>query len=135
MEGFSIFILGLIAGGLGYLLVTFWFSPIIRYRNVKHEILSDLIFFANVINAGGLSARLKDRLDRRIEANRRHSAELTACFFELPLWYKKWMERKNENPQEASQELMGLSNTYDFNSADNRIVRIKKSLRFETKIV
>ena len=116
-------------------MVTFFFTPIIRYRNVKHEILSDLIFFANVINAEGLDETMKDRLERRIEANRRHSAELTARYLELGPCYKKWLGHKKENPQEASQVLMSLSNIFDFDAADRRIEKIKKCLRFETKVV
>ena len=135
MNEFFIFILGIAAGGIGYLLVTFWFSPIIRYRTAKHKILSDLIFFANVINADNLSELLKERFYKRIEADRRHSAELTACFFEMPSWYIKWLEFRGEKPQKASQELMGLSNTFDNDSAHLRIEKIKNHLRFNTDVV
>lgn len=135
MKEFFMFLLGLIAGGLGYLIVTFHFTPIIRYLNTKHDILSDLIFFANATNAEGLNEKMKERLERRIESNRRHSSELTACYFDLPFWYKKWLEYKNENPQDASTNLMGLSNTFDFDVVDKRVEKIKKLLRFDTKVI
>ena len=39
-------LIGITAGAVGFLVATFWFQPILRYRDLKAQILSDLIFFA-----------------------------------------------------------------------------------------
>ncbi len=46
---FSIALIGIAAGAIGFLLATFWFQPILRYRDLKAQILSDVPFSCNVI--------------------------------------------------------------------------------------
>ncbi len=125
-------IIGLIAGAAGYLVATFWMRPILRYLDLKQQVCSDLIFFANVVNAEGLNDEMKERMWKRVEANRRHSADLTACLLVLPSWYKCWLEYRGHNPEKAANDLMGLSNTFEDNKADRRIERIKTALGFGT---
>jgi hypothetical protein len=36
---FSIALIGIAAGAIGFLLATFWFQPILRYRDLKAQIL------------------------------------------------------------------------------------------------
>lgn len=127
--------ISILAGAGGYLLATFWFQPILRYREIKHSVFADLIFYANAINADGMNEIMKGRMEKRLEANRRHSAELTACYNDLPIWYRKWLQRNDEKPIEAASHLMGLSNTFDYDPADKRVEKIKQHLKIYTNIV
>lgn len=129
MEQYIIVFLSILAGAGGYLLTTFWFQPIIRYREIKHQVFADLIFYANAINANGLAETMQDRMEQLTDSNRRHSAELQASYNELPNWYKKWLNHNGENPMDAATQLMGLSNTIDYGSADKRIEKIKGKLK------
>jgi hypothetical protein len=108
MQEFWVLLLGILFGGLGYLLTTFWFRPILRYRDVKYQIASDLVFYANAI-ALDVVEEAKATVWNRVASNRRHSADLAAIYLELPAWYKWWLKTCQENPESASSELMGLS--------------------------
>ena len=126
MDEVWIVLLSIGAGGAGYLFITFGMRPTLRYIDLKHQLLSDLIFYANSINADGMDKSIKERMLRRIEANRRHSAELTACYMDLPFWYKWWIKWRKQSPERASNLLMGLSNTYDEMKAADRIDAINE---------
>jgi hypothetical protein len=122
-------LLSLIAGGCGYLIITFWMSPILRYLQIRHEVTSDLIFYADVISADNVCDELKKRHEARQESNRKHAAEMAACYYRLPKWYKWLLKRRDENPLVASRELIGLSNCSTEESAYSHIQRLKKALR------
>jgi len=62
MKEISTVLTGLIVGVLSYLIVSLSLKPIIRYRKTKHDILSDLIFFANVINPERLNENMKKKM-------------------------------------------------------------------------
>lgn len=135
MREFLVALIGIVAGGFGYLIVTFWIRPIVRYLDVKHQVLSDLIFYASAINADGMNENIKTRVLYRIEANKRHSADLTACHVDLPFWYKWCLEQRKESPEAAATHLMGLSNTSDHDAAGKRIDKIKEHLRIKSDVV
>lgn len=135
MNDILLLILSICAGGAGYLLVTFGILPSLRYLNLKHKILSDLIFYANAINAEGMNEEIKKRMLDRVEANRRHSAELVACYMGLPIWHKWWIKFRKHDPEKASKILMRLSNTYKDIDAANQIDKIKTFLGFNTDAV
>ena len=44
-------IIAIVFGALGYLVTTFWMKPILRYHELRSKVLSDFIYFAQVINA------------------------------------------------------------------------------------
>ncbi|MHB1093451.1 hypothetical protein [Thiobacillus sp.] len=130
----SVFI-GIVAGAAGYWITTFWMKPILRYRELRRKVLSDLIYFAQVINADGLNERMQKLYAERIESNRRSSAELIACLLELPHWYRALLQYRGCNPEAAAQDLIGFSNTTDYDAAAKRVERIKTSLGIETTLV
>jgi len=130
MYGILITLIGITAGAVGFLVATFWFQPILRYRDLKAQILSDLIFFANVIKTDGLNPEMKERGWRRVEANRRHSADLAAAFHYLPRLYLWLLRRKSECPDKASVEMMSFSNTFEWTEAEKRVNSIRRFLRF-----
>jgi hypothetical protein len=129
------FLASLTVGVGGYFAINFWMAPILRYRELKRQIVSDLVFFANVINADGLDDEMKARLSKRTESNRKHAAELTACAAELPQWYKRWLKSRGQSLEEAATQLVGLSNTYEYDPADQRVQRIKAALGIQTDVV
>ena len=135
MEKLYITLIGLSAGAIGYLITNFWFHPILRYRDIRSQILSDLVFYANAINADGLNETMKERLNQRIEANRRHSADLAANYMEMPSWYKTYLKRKEIFPAMAATEILGLSNTYERESAEKRVEKIQRLLKIEPRVV
>jgi hypothetical protein len=128
MKEYIVVFISIFAGAGGCLFTTFWFQPIIRYREIKHQVLSDFIYYANAINVDGLNEIMQNRKEQRVEANRRHSAELRSSYIDLPSWYQKLLTRKDENPFEAATHLMGLSNTIVYDKADKRIGKIKEYL-------
>jgi hypothetical protein len=119
------------AGAAGYLIVTFWAKPIIRYKDLKHQLVVDLIYYANAIEPSGMNDFIQDLHKKRVLALRRHSAEFVACFLNLPLWYQGFLEIDEEEPMNAAPQLMGLSNTRDYEQAARRIELIEKYLRIK----
>lgn len=121
-------LIGLAAGAAGYLLVTFQFQPILRYREIRERVHSDLIYFADATNADGLNDEMKERMWARVTANRRHSSDLRAVFGSLPSWYRKWLAFRGHNPEQVATDLMGLSNTFKHEDAATRVKRIGAGL-------
>jgi hypothetical protein len=110
-------------------------KPILRYRELRSMVLSNIIYFAQVISADGLNERMQKLHEDRIEANRRSSAELTARLLELPRWYKALLRCRGHDPEAAAQDLIGLSNTTDYDAAAKRVKRIKIALGIQTTAV
>lgn len=135
MESFLIALFSVCCGAMGFLVAQFWFQPILRYREIKGQIISDLIFYANAINAEGLNEEMKQRTLDRMVANRKHSADLTACFYKFPKIYRYYLIKIGERPDFACGELIGLSNTSESHAAQTRIDKIQALLRINPKVV
>ncbi|MBE0546238.1 MAG: hypothetical protein IH627_00995 [Rubrivivax sp.] len=123
-------LVGTVAGAVGYWVSTFWMKPILQYRELRTKVFADLIFYAQVVNANGLNERMKKLYEDRALANRRASAELAACLNDLPTWYRWWLDRKGQSPELAVKNLIGYSNTTEYEAADKRVRAIKKALGF-----
>ena len=121
-------LIGVVTGTLGYWFTTFWMKPILNYREIRSKVLIDLIFYAQVVNADGLNERMQKLYEERIVSNRRLSAELTACFCDLPFWYKWWLRLRGHMPERAATDLIGFSNTTEYDLAAKRVERIKTAL-------
>ncbi len=128
-------LIGVIAGTVGYWVTTFWMKPILQYRELRTKVFADLIFYAQVVSAEGLNERMKTLYEERITSNRRHSAELAACISELPAWYKWWLRCKGHKPEQAVTQLMGFSNTSDYEVAAKRIRSIKAGLGISSDFI
>ena len=124
---------GLVTGVMGYWFTTFWMKPILRYRELRSSIHSDFIFYAQVINPDRLVPKMVDLYERRVESNRKNSAELSACLLELPGWYLWWLHRRGCRPELVPPNLIGFSNNTDYDEAHARMDSIKKSLCLKTK--
>lgn len=128
-------LVGIASGTIGYWFTTFWMKPVLQYRELRSKVLIDLIFYAQVVNTEGLNERMQKLYDERIESNRRRSAELTACLLELPYWYKLWLRIRGCAPEKAAQELIGFSNTTEYEAAAKRVERIKTALCIKTEAI
>lgn len=134
MEEVIILLCSLIAGGCGYLIVTFWMNPILRYLQIRHDVTSDLIFYANVISTENLSDKLQQLYEERIVSNRRHASEIAACYYRLPKWYRWLLKRHEEDPIKASKSLIGLSNSSTYDQAAPHLKWLKKSICIEEEL-
>lgn len=128
-------LIGVVAGTLGYWFTTFWMKPILQYRELRSKVLIDLIFYAQVINAEGLNERMQKLYEDRVVANRRLAAELIACLLELPFWYKRWLRLSGHMPERAATDLIGFSNTTEYEIASKRVERIKIALGIKVEVV
>lgn len=134
MAQFWITLLSVMAGAIGYLIATFWVRPILRYRDIKSRVASDLVFFANAIELQKLDGSFREDTLQRKDANSRCAADLQAIYFELPCWYRLWLKRRSENPGEASSALRGLSNSSCKDEAKDYIQEVKDNLRLPLKM-
>ena len=124
-------LIGIVAGGLGYWINAFWMKPILQYRDLRTKVFGDFIFYAQVVNADGLNDRMKQLYDERVFSNRRSSADLAACLTDLPGWYKFWLRCRGHDPNAAVAQLIGYSNTTDWDYADKRQRSIQRALGFK----
>lgn len=129
MDQLWIALLTIVITAIGYLVTNFWIGPILRYRNLKNQIASDLVFFANAIQLQKLDGSIREDTLARKDANRRRAADLAAINNDLPTWYQWWLRKRDEDPKVASSELIGLSNESDLAEAKERITNVKKYLR------
>jgi hypothetical protein len=125
---------GAVAGAAGYWITTFWMKPILQYRELRSKVAADFIFYAQVVNADGLSDRMKELYEERIVANRRNSAELAACLPDLPLWYSWFLRCRGQVPARAAKTLIGFSNTKEYDMAAKQVSAIRRDLRIRTDI-
>lgn len=126
--GFLSAIIGIVAGAFGYWFTTFNMQPILRFRNIRNQILMDFIYYAQVINAEGLNDKMQALHQKRILANRRSSAQLSAAIQELPQWYLVIIKHKGYSPEEAARHLIGYSNTTEYDAADKKEKAIRRHL-------
>lgn len=122
--------IGVVAGAVGYWVTTFWMKPLVRYLELRNRILADLVFYANVVDTEGMSARLQQRNLERSTAIRRHSSDLTACTLDLPGWYSWYLNRRGRDLDRVAQLLMGLSTTTDWDQVQKRTSSILKKLGY-----
>ena len=134
-EKLIVIFVGITSGAIGYWITIFWMKPILQYRELRSKILVDLIYYAQAVNAEGLNESIKNLYEKRIESNRRLSAELSANLLELPSWYKIWLKIWECNLERAALDLIGYSNTTEFVEASKRVGRIKKSLCIKTEMI
>lgn len=106
-----------IAGGIavytfGHLFVALFIEPIYRLRSLVGEIADSLVFYAPVYgNPGAVRRELADEAG---ETLRRQASQLRARVYSIP-WYSLWafmgLVREKTEIEEASAELIGLSNS------------------------
>lgn len=133
MEEFLITLLSITAGAIGYLIITFWIQPSLRYRDIKYRVAADLVFFANAIDLQKDDGTLRKDTQQRKENNRRCASELKAIYSDLPSWYRVLLKKRKENPIEASKDLIGLSSSSNWRDAEAFEKDARKNLRIADK--
>lgn len=96
----------------GHLFVALFVEPIHRLRSLVGEIADSLIFYAPVYGNPGVVR--KELADEAGETLRRQASQLRARVYSIP-WYSLWafmgLVREKTEIEEASAELIGLSNS------------------------
>ena len=121
-------LIGLVAGAFGYWFTTFNMQPILRFRDLRNQVLMDFIYYAQVINAESLNEKMQSLYCERVLANRRASSQLTAAIQDLPKWYLTYLKHKGYRPEEAARHLIGYSNTTEYEQAHKVEAAIRKQL-------
>ncbi|MFC2066797.1 hypothetical protein ACFLUO_07090 [Chloroflexota bacterium] len=103
---------GIIVYTVGHLLVALFIEPIHRLRSLIGEIADSLVFYADVYSNPGCGQ--KERMDEASEVLRRQASQLRARAYSIP-WYSLWslprLVRESAEIEDASAELIGLSNS------------------------
>jgi len=105
-------VVGVIVYFLGRLFVALFVDPIRSLRSLIGEIAESLVFYANVYCNPGVAPRTKS--DEASEALRHQAGQLKARAYEItwyPLWELLKIVRKKTEIEEASAELIALSNS------------------------
>lgn len=121
-------LIGIVAGAFGYWFTTFYMQPILRFRDLRNQVLMDFIYYARVVNAKELNDEMQTLYRQRILANRRASAQLSAAIQDLPKWYLAFLKRKGHRPEEAARHLIGYSNTTEYEEAHKVEDAIRRKL-------
>jgi hypothetical protein len=116
-------------GAFGYIITQFWLRPILRYRQLKQQVASDLTGYAIAETVDGADKKADRQAKDWLAAIRRHSDELSSSYsYDLPPWYRLVLQRRGESPVEASKHLMKLSNTRNPEHAKGHVEKIKACL-------
>lgn len=118
-------LIGVAAGAFGYWFATFSVQPILKYGSVRSKVLMDFTYYAQVVNADGLTDDMQALFRERVLENRRSSAQLQAAVEELPFWYLWFLRFGRHNPSRAANRLIGYSNERDWQRAHD----IENSIR------
>ena len=127
-------LIGIVAGAFGYWFSTFSVQPILLFKEIRSRIHTEFIYYAQVINANGLNEEMQLLYRERVLANRKSSAELSAAYINLPLWYRTYLKMRRQSPQNAVRHLIGYSNTTEYEDAHRYEDAIKKSLNLPREI-
>ena len=128
VAAFISFVIGL----FGYIVIRFWILPIGRYLRVKSRFASDMNALLDMLQAE--QARNTDNSpiqDRQVSLRRRSSDLVSIYQDELPYWYRLYLASKKEQPLEAADFSMRLSNTRKPEHAFRQADEIKDFLRLK----
>ena len=128
IAAFISFVIGL----FGYIIVRFWMLPIGRYIQVKSRFASDLRTLLDMLHAEQPRNTENSQIQDRQVSLRRHSSDLVSIYQnELPYWYRLYLESKKEQPLEAAEFSIRLSNTRKLDHAFRQADEIKGFLRLK----
>lgn len=121
-----------VVGLLGYIVVRFWILPIGRYVRVKDRFASDLRTLLDMLQDEQPYHTENSQIQDRRVSLRRYSSDLVSIYQkELPYWYRLYLESKKEQPLEAAEFSMRLSNTRKLEHAFRQADEIKGFLRLK----
>lgn len=116
-------------GAAGYLIVVFWFQPILRYRKIKYDVAADLIYYANALDLFKVTGETRPDTQERKDANRKNAAALESISLLLPSWYRRVLKWRGEDLLASSRDLIGLANSSKRDDAVPYIQGIKMHLK------
>lgn len=139
-------IIGVLVGIFGFYASKFWMQPILLYREIKSKILGKIIYFNNVYvddtfeyfktksqDDPGIKEvvdNVKMRMNEKQLEYRKLSGELLGIIMYLPFLYKFFLLKfRKENPWKAKDELIGLSNSRNYEDDKIRIYNIQVLLK------
>ncbi|MBU0769452.1 MAG: hypothetical protein KJ687_10205 [Proteobacteria bacterium] len=121
-----------VIGIVGYIVVRFWILPIARYKRVKSRFASDIRALLEMLQAEQPRNTENSQIQDRQVSLRRCSSDLVSIYQdELPYWYRLYLESKKEQPFEAVESSMRLSNTRKLEHAFRQADEIKGFLRLK----
>jgi len=121
-----------VVGLFGYIVVRFWILPIGRYIQVKGRYASDLRTLLDMLQTEQPYKTENSQIHDRRVSLRRNSSELVSIYQnELPYWYRLYLESKKEQPLEAAESSMRLSNTRKLEHVFRQADEIKGFLRLK----
>jgi hypothetical protein len=128
VAAFASFVVGL----FGYIVVRFWIFPIGRYIRLKSRFASDLRTLMDMLQAEQSGNTGNPQIKDRQISLRRNSSDLASIYQkDLPYWYRLYLESKQEQPLEAADSSMRLSNTRNLDHAFRQADEIKGFLRLK----
>jgi len=121
-----------VVGLFGYIVARFWILPIGRYIQVKGRYASDLRTLLDMLQTEQPYKTENSQIHDRRVSLRRNSSELVSIYQnELPYWYRLYLESKKEQPLEAAESSMRLSNTRKLEHVFRQADEIKGFLRLK----
>lgn len=150
MEPYLTLFIAVLAGLVGFFSSTFWIQPILRYRDIRSKIIERLIYLSDVyeddstnyfkehsennVDVQEVLNFEKKRMKEKYFEGRKLSGELHGVILYLPNWYKSFfLKRRDENPWEAKNQLIGFANSRDYKETILRIRNIQKLLKIPGK--
>lgn len=116
-------------GVFGYIITQFWIRPILRYREIKHRIASDMKWYMEAQKHEIKDKNAQEQIRARAGIIRGRCTELTDCFsYDLPHWYKLLLESRHESPIDASKHLLALANIRNSDHGYRGLEKITNSL-------
>ncbi|MBA3017261.1 MAG: hypothetical protein FP811_03760 [Desulfobacteraceae bacterium] len=110
----------------------FWVRPILGYRKIKNKVALTIKYYYKSKDNEATGKKIKLQTKEWVKANRQNSVELSASYNEnLPTWYKMLLDSRGESPIDASNHLMILSNTRNYDHAEKHIKEIKNCLKIK----
>jgi len=136
MEDYWPLLIGIASAIVGYLIINFWYRPILKFLDIKSQIMSDLVYYENAtIRISGMRTKPltppPPRVIERLEVTRRHSADLSANYSEQPFWYKWWLYIWGFEIEKAVKELLILSNYPDINKGEPHLNLARQHLKIK----
>ncbi|MDL1967609.1 MAG: hypothetical protein LWW97_03450 [Deltaproteobacteria bacterium] len=129
---YFVVIISFVSGSLGYIILQFWIRPILGYRKIKNKVALSIKYYYKFKNDEDVGKKIKSQMKAWAKANRQNSVELSENYNEkLPNWYKMLLDSRGESPLDASNHLITLSNTSDYDHIEKHMKEIKSYLKIK----
>ena len=127
-------LISFILGGMGYIVVRFWFFPIIRYGKIRRRIAGAMTGYADIAVSDETKTQSDDRALKGKRQLRRYAADLSELYQnDLPHWYKILLNQRGEDPVEAARCIMALVNSRRKDDIDARLKSVDTLIRLRSR--